>query len=456
MYSFVMPRITEEKVESLIVFWHKSEGDLVKKGDVLVEVQTEKAVSEVEAPVSGRLATINAKRGDVVAEGHVLAVIEEMEEHLGSQKEVAASSSVQEQVTTVKGKPEEKRTNSFVQASPFVRRLAQELKVDLASIQGSGPKGRVTEEDVRAAAGNDVVSGQETIKEQVKPDALALHTGANATPLAKKIADVEGIPLDTIAGTGIQGKVRKADVLSSLEGSDSTQLAQGTDDRIKVEGARRVIAHRMVESAFTAPHVTLVTEVDMSVSIEMRKTLLPVIEKKDGQRLSYTEIIMKAVSHGLMLHPKVNASLQGDYIVLHRDINIGLAVAVPNGLVVPVVKHTNRKGLSDLVEDCKRLVGLARENKLMPDDMSGGTFTISNLGMYAIDAFTPIINQPESAILGVGRIHEKPTGVEGRIELRPMMTLSLSFDHRVIDGAPAAEFLQTVKDVLENPYQLIV
>ncbi|WCK54080.1 dihydrolipoamide acetyltransferase family protein [Aneurinibacillus sp. Ricciae_BoGa-3] len=412
MYSFVMPKVAEDKAESLIVFWHKSEGDFVKEGEVLVEVQTEKAVSEIESPISGRLTRIEAKRGDVVAEGHLLAVIEAAAEHLESQKEIAASSAVLEKETKGGCQPVAAGSSSFVQASPFIRRLARELKVDLGAVQGSGPKGRITEQDVRAVAQN-----------RQNPPA-ALET--------------------------------KPEVRNSTEATDRTQLAQATGERIKIEGTRRIIGQRMVHSASTAPHVTLVAEVDMGASMELRNRLLPVIEKKCGYRLSYTEIIIKAVSQALTLHPKVNASLDGDFIILHPEVNVGLAVAAPNGLVVPVVQHADKKGLAELTTECKNLTGLARENKLTPDHMSGGTFTISNLGMYAIDAFTPIINQPQSAILGVGRIHDKPVGVEGKIELRPMMTLSLSFDHRVIDGAPAAEFLQAVKDVLENPYQMIV
>jgi pyruvate dehydrogenase E2 component (dihydrolipoamide acetyltransferase) len=218
---------------------------------------------------------------------------------------------------------------------------------------------------------------------------------------------------------------------------------------------RKVIAQRMAASAYTAPHVTLTTEADMSQAIEVRTTLLPAIEKMTGQRLSYTAIILKAVASALARHPKVNVSLKDDVIEYHESIHIGLAVAVTDGLVVPVIKEVDRKGLAELTVDSKRLAGLAREGRLLPDDMRGGTFTISNLGMYAIDAFTPIINQPESAILGVGRIHEKPVGVDGQIVLRPMMSLSLSFDHRVVDGAPAAAFLQEVKEMLESPYQML-
>jgi pyruvate dehydrogenase E2 component (dihydrolipoamide acetyltransferase) len=219
---------------------------------------------------------------------------------------------------------------------------------------------------------------------------------------------------------------------------------------------RKVIAQRMVQSAFTAPHVTLTSEVDMLNVKELRNQILPIIQEQTGERLSYTEILMKAVSKALERHPIINASLQNDLIIYHKKINIGLAVSVPNGLVVPVIENVDQLGLSALTRECKQISKSARAGKLKPDQLSGSTFTISNLGMYAVDSMTPIINQPESAILAVGQIKEKPVGVKGSIQLRPMMTLNLSIDHRIIDGAPAAAFLTELKELLENPTLLLV
>src|SRR5690625_661781 len=193
----------------------------------------------------------------------------------------------------------------------------------------------------------------------------------------------------------------------------------------------------------------------MTKVIDMRKALLPIVESQTGYRLSFTEIIVKTVAHTLESHPRVNASLDGDEIVINKDVNIGLAVAVEDGLIVPSVKQANKKGLAELTETSKTLGKKARENKLKQVEMQGSTFTITNLGMYAIDSFTPIINPPETAILGVGRIAEKPVVVDGNVEVRPMMVLSLSFNHRVIDGAPAAAFLTELKANLEDPYSLL-
>jgi pyruvate dehydrogenase E2 component (dihydrolipoamide acetyltransferase) len=189
---------------------------------------------------------------------------------------------------------------------------------------------------------------------------------------------------------------------------------------------------------------------------ELRSQLLPIIEKQTGFRLSYTEVIIKAAGLVLSRYPSINASFINDEIIYNDDVHIGLAVAVKDGLMVPVIKDVNQKGLADLTTEAKDIGKRAREQKLLPDQLKGSTFTISNLGMYAIDAFTPIINQPETAILGVGRMQDKPVVQNGSIEIRPMMTVSMSFDHRVIDGAPAAEFLTELKRVLENPFELLV
>lgn len=229
-----------------------------------------------------------------------------------------------------------------------------------------------------------------------------------------------------------------------------------TSTRRKMSGMRKVIADRMVQSKQTAPHVTMASEVDMSRVKELRISLLPIVEKQTGFRLSYTEILMKATAVALARHPQINVSLEGDEIVQHNYVHLGLAVAIPDGLLVPVIKDVLAKGLAELTQNAKEIGQRARDNKLLPEQMRGSTFTISNVGMYAVDMFTPVINQPESAILGVGRMNDKPVVVSGSVEIRPMMTLSLSFDHRVIDGAPAAAFLTELKDILENPYELLV
>lgn len=255
----------------------------------------------------------------------------------------------------------------------------------------------------------------------------------------------------------MNGKIVKADVVHAITPKpieDHTAFGD-KENRRKLSGMRKIIADRMAQSAYTAPHVTLTTEVDMLKVKELRSVLIPVVEKQTGLKISFTDILIKAAGTAISRHPQINVSIEGDEIVQHNEINIGLAVAVQDGLMVPVIKNVPAIGLAAVTKAAKDIGKRARENKLLPDQLKGSTFTISNLGMYAIDVFTPIINQPESAILGVGRIQDKPVAINNTIEIRPMMTLSLSFDHRAMDGAPAAAFLTELKQILENPFELL-
>lgn len=402
-----MPKLSMTMEKGTIIQWFKKQGDDVQTGDVLLEVMTDKINIEVESYASGKLLKIYYGADDVVPVNEVIA-------YIGSADEIVPDSPPR--LDQSKAAPADNRV---------ARREAQEL-----------------------------------------PDHTACTKKLRATPVARRIAREHGIALDQVSGTGPHGRIHKEDVMLHLssQGVSEKELIQSVNPpparteshHRKLEGMRKVIAQRMVQSAFTAPHVTLATEADMSRAIELRSELLPEIEKSTGVRLSFTDIIVKAVSTALQRHPHVNVSLQNDCILYHADINVGIAVAVREGLLVPVVKNAAHRGLAELAVECKRLTGLAREGRLHPDDMQGGTFTISNLGMYSIDTFTPIINQPESAILGVGRIHEKPAGLNGQIVLRPLMSLSLSFDHRVIDGAPAAAFVEELKNILESPYRLLL
>ncbi|MED1949774.1 dihydrolipoamide acetyltransferase family protein [Brevibacillus centrosporus] len=402
-----MPKLSMTMETGTVIQWFKQEGDLVREGDVLLEVLTDKINIEVESYTTGTLLKIYYGPDEVVPVNQVIGyvgaageVVADAPPSLEAADTLQAVEKQEEQEETAINMEETHSDGAKLRATPVARRIARENDVNLRQLKGSGPNGRIQKVDVEHA--------------------IAARKGQSQPAV-----------------------------------SQAPETVASSSKSSKLEGMRKVIAQRMTQSAFTAPHVTLTTEADMTRVQEVRATLLPSVEKATGHRLSYTEIIMKAVAAALARHPKVNASLQDETIVYHDSVHVGLAVAVPDGLLVPVVKHADRKGLAELTTDTKRLAGLAREGRLLPDDMRGGTFTISNLGMYAIDAFTPIINQPESAILGVGRIHEKPVGVDGQIVLRPMMSLSLSFDHRVMDGAPAAAFLQDIKEFLEAPYHLL-
>jgi len=260
-----------------------------------------------------------------------------------------------------------------------------------------------------------------------------------ASPVAKRLAREYGIDLSQIAGTGPGGRIIEADVRRYIE--EKLEYKPKIREVISLTGVRKISAERVAKSAREAPHCTLCMEVNMTEASKFKESL----------GVSFTDIIVKAVAYALKEHRIMNSTLEGDKIKVFDEINIGVATVTPQGLVVPVVKNADKKSLSELSAEIKALVKKAREGKLEHSDVSGGTFTITNLGMYGVEAFIPIINPPEAAILGVGKIIQKPVVEENQIKIKPMMTLSLSFDHRIVDGAPAAQFLAKIKEILENP-----
>lgn len=437
-----MPKLSSTMEVGTLLQWFKEEGESVDIGEPLFEIMTDKINIEVEAYDRGILLKKYFQPDDQIPVNQVIGYIGEPGEKVPDEPPALSEESNEqsgektEQSETNEDAVEVKSNeNGKVRATPAARRLAKEAQVDLRNIVGSGPKGRIHLKDVKQYL--------ETEKAQPK-----------ASPLARKIAEHENIDLKALQGSGAGGKVMKQDVINAIQAS--SQKAQQPEVRKKLSGLRKVVADRMVQSAFTAPHVTLASDIDMTKAIEMRTALLPVVEKQTGFRLTYTDIIIKAVGTALSRFPEVNVHLEHDEIIYKNEVNVGVAVAVKDGLMVPVIKQVEQKGLAAICAEAKDLSKRAREQKLRPDELKGSTFTISNLGMYPIDVFTPIINQPEIAILGVGRTQEKPVVVNGEIVIRPMMTASLSFDHRVIDGAPAAEFLAEVKRILENPYEMIL
>ncbi len=443
-----MPKLSSTMAVGTLLQWLKEEGETVEIGEPLFEIMTDKINIEVEAYDEGVLLK---KYFDVDAEvpvNQIIGYIGEVGEKVPDSSPGIAGeeSTAEEQIEEVISERQEEpvlvtniQKGEKPRATPAARQMARSNKLELVFIKGSGPNGRVHKKDV--------LSHLE-----------ATASASKATPLARKIALAEQVDLSSVTGSGSNGKIVKADVVTANSSKPTPPAANSVPaaQRRKMTGMRKVIADRMAQSAYTAPHVTLTTEVEMSKVKELRLALLPVIEKQTGFRLSFTDILVKAVGAALARHPQVNVSIDGDEIIQHSQVHIGLAVAVQDGLMVPVIKDVLSKGLAELTSDAKEIGKRARENKLLPDQMKGSTFTISNLGMYAVDAFTPIINQPESAILGVGRIQDKPVAINGALEIRPMMTLSLSFDHRAMDGAPAAAFLTELKQILESPYELLV
>lgn len=435
-----MPKLSSTMEVGTLLQWFKEEGDSVEIGEPLFEIMTDKINIEVEAYDDGIFLKKYYEADDQIPVNAVIGYIGEANEQVPSEPpaqadEDSSDSSESSSSDTASSSSTEapKTPNEKVRATPAARKTAKDHYVAIHEVPGTGPKGRVQKRDVEAAVHSS-------------------EKGQRVSPLAEKVAAREGIDLANVAGSGAHGKIMKSDVTAA-----AVKTAESSPVKTqKLAGMRKVIADRMSQSAFTAPHVTLTSEIDMTKAKEVRKQLLPAIEKETGYRLSFTEIIIHAVSNVLTRHPHINMTFEQNELHFHDDVHIGLAVAVKDGLMVPVISHANQKGLKQLTKEAKEIGRNARDQKLLPDQLKGSTFTISNLGMYAIDTFTPIINQPEVAILGVGRIQEKPVVVDGEILVRPMMGVSLSFDHRVVDGAPAAAFLTDLKKVLEQPFELLM
>lgn len=415
--EFKFPDIGEGIEEGEIVRWYIKEGDKVEEHQVVGEVETDKAVAEIPSPYSGTVLKINFKEGETVKVGQVLFVIGEVGEKVETKPEVKAPKFTaagavgyleEAPEEEVKPKPVITRHSTAepqVLATPIVRKLAKDLGADITKIPGTGPEGRITEEDVRKAG-----ETKETPEEKV--------------PEIKK--------------------VRKYDMWGYI-------------DHVPLKGLRKAIARHMVESVKHIPHVTAMDEVDVTKLVILREQE-KVKAQQQGIKLTYLPFIIKACISGLKEFPLLNAILdeENEDIIIKKYYNIGFAVDVDGeGLVVPVIKYADRKSILDIARELQELSEKARTRKLDLNDMRGGSFSITNYGSVGGMFATPIINYPESAILGVGRIYEKPAVVEGKIEIRKILPLSLVFDHRVTDGAYAARFLNAIISNLQNPEKLL-
>jgi pyruvate dehydrogenase E2 component (dihydrolipoamide acetyltransferase) len=434
--------------EGTITKWLKNEGDSVEKGEPLVEVMTDKANMEVESPASGLLRKIIAEEGSVVPVKDLIAVIGSADEPIDgllpteasapAASASAAATAAPVPISATQVGPVAESAEGRLFASPRAKKLAAEhgIDINLLAGKGTGPEGRIVEQDVLA------------FSMTVEPIATA-----KATSLAGKIASDMGLDIASVPGSGPRGKVTRDDVLSVA----TRKVSRPSIGRsIPLAGMRKIIADNISRSIRTAPHVTLISEVDMTACSTMREQLLPEFEKRYGVRLTVTGIIVKAAAMAILDHPIINSSLLEDSIVIHDEVNIGVAAAVDGGLVVPVIRDADKKPLYQIAEELSALAAKARAGSLALDEMQGGTFTISNLASCGVDSFNPIINPPESAILGVCRSAQKPVVVNGQVTIRLMMNLCLSFDHRVMDGAPAGAYLSRVKELLEQPYLLLV
>ena len=436
--------------------WLVSEGDTITEGQPLLEIETDKVVHEQESPADGVVAQLCAEEGSDVPVNALLAVIaapgEKVErieveadivpEHPKS--DTSAKPTLAQQ-TPKKTEPETpQQTTDRIKVSPAAHQLAEKLNIDLTYVKPSGPGGRILESDVHRYI-------------ETRGPSSSIATRLKASPLARRLAKEFGLDLTTINGSGPDGRIVRDDVLQvSKERTTSVLQPQPTEAHVvELTGIRKIIADRMTMSLQTNASVTLHTEVDATRLGELRTLFNDELQKKDIS-LTYTDLIVKITAKALQEHPQLNATLIDEGIQMLTDINIGVAVALEEGLVVPVIRNANLIGLADISEQVKTLAEKARNNQLTPGELQGGTFTLTNLGNFGVDAFTPIINPPECAILGVGRIAKKPAVHNDDITIRRMMTLSLTFDHRIVDGAPAAHFLQTVSQYITNPYLLLM
>jgi pyruvate dehydrogenase E2 component (dihydrolipoamide acetyltransferase) len=439
-----MPKWGLTMKKGKITKWLKNEGDHIAKGESFFEVETEKITNLVESNFEGTVFQILVPAGQTVPVGTVVAIVAAAGEQPDRVAGGAAGAEAQPAAKAAKQAPAEApREKTFVQASPAARRLAKELGVELARVTGTGPEGRITETDVKK------------FHEEGPPP-------PKATPLAEEMARQAGLDLSQVQGTGENGKITTDDVKKALgraqapaEEAEKPAEAEGGVKIIPYEGMRRAIAANMYNSLHNTAQLSVFTEVDMTEAVRWLDSVRAEYAKDESVRVSLNDIVILATSRALKRFPSMNSNLVDEEILLFEDVNMGVAVALPEGLIVPVLKRADKKDLLTIGREARILAKKAREGKLDVDEVTGGTFTITNVSMFQVDGFTPVLKPPETGILGVGRLKKKPAVVNDQIAIRSMMFLSLTFDHQVVDGAPANEFLQTVARYLENPYLII-
>lgn len=398
MHEVIMPKLGMTMESGLIVNWLKKEGEHVKKGEPLLDVMTDKVTIEVESFNTGYLKKILAREGEEIPVTEVIAYIGGKDEEVSEEIIKGRIKEKKEEKVEVKRREEEK-----IIASPLAKRLAKEMAIDLSKIFGTGPGGRIIKADVLKVAKEAKLKKKEKIE------------------IEKEIEE----------------KVVTPEIL----------------EKIPLAGLRKAIAERMSKSKSEIPHITLFIDVDMSSSEIFKEKINQEIGEK---KISYTDLIIKATALSLKKYQILNSTLENKRIIIFKDINIGLAVSIKDGLIVPVIRNANRLSIEEIANKRVKLVKRARENKLELRDVTGSTFTITNLGMYEIDYFSPIINLPEAGILAVGSIVKRPAiGKEGEITVKPMLKLGLALDHRILDGAVGAKFLQYLRNILQEPSKLV-
>jgi pyruvate dehydrogenase E2 component (dihydrolipoamide acetyltransferase) len=475
-----LPQFGMGMQEGKLLRWFKQEGERVQEGEPLCEVETEKATVEVPSPQSGLLTRIVVEVDRTVPVLEVLAIIESSNEASAARQnnretpvgKAAAPAALQQPSVRRPTAAIEARPHG-VQVTPLARRVAKDHNIDLRELKGTGPGGRITDQDVRRSIASRTQSAASFKQAEAGEAALARDAShlsktasAQVEPRARRLANQHGIELSQIAGTGPGGRIIEDDVrqivsgagirrpaperfVSSISHDGGVQAEPPQRQVIPLTGMRGVIARRMLESLQTSAQLTLISEADVTALMKQRKSLT---EQFD---ISYTDLLIKAAALALRKHPRLNAMVAGDEIHIIPGIHIGVAIALDDGLVVAVLRNADDKSLATIAGEVADFAQRARGGKLTMAEITGSTFTVTNLGSFGIDAFTPILNPPEAAILGVGRIVERLTRRESDLVWRHMMVLSLTVDHRVVDGAPAAAFLQTLRELLEQPELII-
>jgi pyruvate dehydrogenase E2 component (dihydrolipoamide acetyltransferase) len=419
MSDILMPRLSDTMEEGVVSSWHKKPGDKVSAGDALVDIETDKALMEYEAYEDGVLGEILVGEGDTASIGTPIATL--VTDGAAPAPRPAAEPPAEpaqddapartEPVVGTEDAPAE-NGRSRPPSSPLARRIARENGVDLATLTGSGPGGRIVRADVEAAA----------------PAATVMSTAPAAPPAPLQAAPPVSRPAEAVP----------------VDDEDT--------ERVPLSRIRKVTARRLAESMRTAPHFYLTRVVDVEELLAFRATLNAALAPA---KVSVNDLIVKACATALRANPVLNVSFTEEHLLVHKRVNVGVAVALDEGLVVPVIRDTDRKSVSQIGAETRELAGRAREQRLTPQEMSGGTFTVSNLGMFGVDAFTAVINPPEAAILAVGATRKDVVFRDGEVIPRDRLTLTLSIDHRACDGATGAAFLGQLTDLLENPLRIV-
>lgn len=415
-----MPKLSDTMEEGVIAKWNVKEGDKVESGDIIAEVETDKATMEVEVFDSGIILKILAKEGDAIPLGKPMAIIGEEGEDISDLLKDSGNGKAEDT-----GEKEEKGG----QKKEAEKSKDKEEKDSVVDEEGDGKKKA------------PVDSGNGRIK---------------ASPLARKMAEDRGIKLSDIKGSGPEGRIIKKDIEefepSKRPAVARTPIVSKEDEETRVSQMRKTIARRLSESKFTSPHYYETIDINVEELVAARAKLNEVSE----QKISFNDIIVKACAHALRQHPAVNSSWQDDTMLRHGDVNVAIAVAIDDGLLTPVITNADQKGLRQIGQESRELAELARNRKLQPGQMQGSTFTVSNLGMFGIEEFTAIINPPNACILAVGTIREVPVVKDGEVAPGKRMKVTLSSDHRIVDGATAARFLGTLRNILENPLAMFL